>query len=184
MPDHVNLNQYNVIYFGQNMICSVIHVLIMETCDVINWEHFPRNWPFVRGIHRSPVNSPRKGQWRGALIFSLFAAWISGWVNNGETGDLRRHRAHYDVIVMNDYEYTSDIPPTYQSRCCENYCCIPATGREIWQLLSFEGHSYMRMVCYVHFEQWKSVNFKGHQLIHSMSSCARIGPGAVPTSVT
>ena len=39
--------------------------------DVINWKHFPRCWPFVRGIHRSPVNSPHKGQWRGALIFSL-----------------------------------------------------------------------------------------------------------------
>ena len=34
-------------------------------------EHFPRYWPFVRGIHRSPVNSPHKGQRRGALMFSL-----------------------------------------------------------------------------------------------------------------
>ena len=46
--------------------------------DVINWKHFPRYWPFVWGI----------------------CAWINGWVNNGEAGDLRRHRAHYDVIVM------------------------------------------------------------------------------------
>ena len=38
--------------------------------DVIKWKHFPRNWPFVLGIHRSPVNSPHKGQWRGALMFS------------------------------------------------------------------------------------------------------------------
>ena len=37
--------------------------------DVIKWKHFPRNWPFVRGIHRSSVNSHHKGQWRGALIF-------------------------------------------------------------------------------------------------------------------
>ena len=35
--------------------------------DVIKWKHFPRYWPFVRGIHRSSVHSPRKGQWRGAL---------------------------------------------------------------------------------------------------------------------
>ena len=54
----------------------------------------------MRGIHRSPVNSPHKGQWRGALIFSLSSAWINGWVNNGEAGDLRRHGAHYAVIVM------------------------------------------------------------------------------------
>ena len=43
---------------------------------------------------------PHKGQWRGALMFSLICAWINGWVNNGEAGDLRRHRAHYDVTVM------------------------------------------------------------------------------------
>ena len=51
----------------------------------------------------SPVageNSPHKGQWRGALIFSLICTLINVWVNNGEAGDLRRHRAHYDVIVM------------------------------------------------------------------------------------
>ena len=68
--------------------------------DVIKWRHFPGYWPFVQGIHRSPVNSPHKGQWRGALMFYLVCAWINGWVNNGEAGDLRRHRAHYDVIVM------------------------------------------------------------------------------------
>ena len=68
--------------------------------DVIQWKHFPRYWPFVRGIHRWPVNSPHKGQWRGALMFSLICAWIKGWVNNREAGDLRRHRVHYDVNAM------------------------------------------------------------------------------------
>ena len=68
--------------------------------DVTKWKYFAHHWPFVRGIHRSPVNSPHKGQWRGALMFSLICSWIDGWVNNGEAGDLRRHRVHYDVIVM------------------------------------------------------------------------------------
>ena len=68
--------------------------------DAIKWKHFPRYWPFVRGIHRSPVNSPHKGQWRGALMFSLIYARINGWVNKLEAGDLRRYHAHYDVIVM------------------------------------------------------------------------------------
>ena len=68
--------------------------------DVIKWKLFPRYWPFVRGLHRSPVNSPHKGQWRGALMFSLICARINGWVNNREAGDYRRYRAHYDVIVM------------------------------------------------------------------------------------
>ena len=44
--------------------------------------------------------SPHKGQWRGALMFSLICAWINDWVNNREAGDLRRHRCHYDVNVM------------------------------------------------------------------------------------
>ena len=47
-----------------------------------------------------PVNSPHKGQWRGALVFSLIYVWINDWVNNREAGDLRRQRGHYDVIVM------------------------------------------------------------------------------------
>ena len=68
--------------------------------DVIKWKHFPRYWPFVRGIHRSPVNFPHKGQWRRALMFSFICAWINGPINNREAGDLGRHPAHYDVIVM------------------------------------------------------------------------------------
>ena len=63
-------------------------------------ENFPHYWPFVRGIHRPPVNFPHKSQWRGALMFSLICAWINGWVNNGEAADLRRHRVHCDVTVM------------------------------------------------------------------------------------
>ena len=47
-----------------------------------------------------PVNSPHKGQWRWALMFFFISAWINGWANNREAGDLRRNRAHYDVIVM------------------------------------------------------------------------------------
>ena len=77
--------------------------------DVIKWKHFPRYWPFVRGIHRSPVNSPQKGQWRGALMFSLICAWINVWVNNRYAVDLRRHCTHYDVTVMR-YPYQSHKP--------------------------------------------------------------------------
>ena len=77
--------------------------------NVIKWKHFPRYWPFVRGIHRPPVNSPHKGQWRGALMFSLICAWINGWVNNREAGDLRRRRTYYDVTVMNNVQ-----------RCCDH----------------------------------------------------------------
>ena len=65
--------------------------------DVIKWKHFPRYWPFVRGIHWSQVNSPHKAQWRWVLMFSL----IYTWINNRDASDLRRHRAHHDVTVVN-----------------------------------------------------------------------------------
>ena len=57
--------------------------------DVIKWKHFPRNWSFLRGIRRSPVTSPHKGQWCGALMSSLICAWINGWVNTRVDGDHR-----------------------------------------------------------------------------------------------
>ena len=68
--------------------------------DVIKWKHFPRYWPFVRGNNRSPVNSPHKDKWRRTLMFPLICTCVKGWANNREAGDLRRHRAHYDVTVM------------------------------------------------------------------------------------
>ena len=59
--------------------------------DVIKWKHFPRYWPFVRGNHHSPVDSPHKGQWRGALMFYLICAWGNRWAINRDAGDLRHH---------------------------------------------------------------------------------------------
>ena len=52
-------------------------------------------------------------EWRGALMFSLICVWINGWENNRKAGDLRRYRAHYDVIVMMTMvEQTSDVEHT------------------------------------------------------------------------
>ena len=68
--------------------------------DVIKWKHFSHYWPFVWGIHRFPVNSQHKGQWRGALMFSFICVWVDGWVNNHKAGDLRCYPAHYDVTIM------------------------------------------------------------------------------------
>ena len=44
--------------------------------DVIKWKLFPRYWPLVRGIHQSPVNSPHKVQWRGALNKQSWGWWF------------------------------------------------------------------------------------------------------------
>ena len=67
--------------------------------DVIKWRHSPCYWSFVWGIHRSPVDSPHKGQWGRALMFFI-CSWINSWVNNREAGNLRCHGGHYDVIVI------------------------------------------------------------------------------------
>ena len=93
---------------------AIIYIIKQERDDVIKWKHFPRYWTFVRGIHRSPVNSPHKGQWRGALMFSLICAWINGWVNNGEACDLRCYLAQYDVPVM---ARETPVVFTYWGRC-------------------------------------------------------------------
>ena len=72
-----------------------------------SWRHhmetFSALLAICAGIHGSPVNSPHKGQSRGALILSLICAWINGWVNNRDAGDLRHHHAHYDVTVMREH---------------------------------------------------------------------------------
>ena len=80
------------------------HNYIMMTSSNGNIFHI------VRGIHRSPVNSPHKGHWRRALMFSLICVWINGWVNNHEAGDLRHYRSHYDVSVMWDGYLVISVP--------------------------------------------------------------------------
>ena len=51
-------------------------------------------------------NSPATGKFRAqrpvTWSFDVFfiCAWINGWVNNREAGDLRRYRAYYDVIEI------------------------------------------------------------------------------------
>ena len=91
---------YNTIFNKRKKFLNDVVINFLHD-DIIKWKHFPRYWPFVQGIHWSPVNSPHKGQWCRALMFSLICTWINGWVNNGEAGDLRCHHAHYDITLMN-----------------------------------------------------------------------------------
>ena len=80
--------------------CLYIGVLVHITWWRHQMETFSALLALCAGNSPVPVNSPHKGQWRGALMFSLIYAWINDWVNNREAGDLRRQRGHYDVIVM------------------------------------------------------------------------------------
>ena len=68
---HVSVD---VICYPRWLFHTLQYALMEFHDDVIKRKHFPLYWPFVRGIDRSPVNSPRKGQWRRALIFPLVRA--------------------------------------------------------------------------------------------------------------
>ena len=124
-----NTNHPSWALVSTNKRWRVENFLLSFHDDVIKWKHFPRNWPFVRGIHRSPVNSTHKGQWRGALMFSLIRARIKCWVDTGEAGDLRRYRVHCDVIVMSltNGKVISDDSPLPKEHSKSGYlriiCC-------------------------------------------------------------
>ena len=93
----------------QRLLSNISFILESNPHDDIKWKHFPRNWPFVRGIHRS-CRIPRTKAGDAELMFSLICAWINDWVNNREAGDLRRHRGHYDVNVMVLFNFSCHLP--------------------------------------------------------------------------
>ena len=71
--DLLTIGRMHISHFSQwyyNSADGSCLVKYMMTSS-IKWKHFPRYWPFVWGIHWSPVNSPHKGQWGRALMFSL-----------------------------------------------------------------------------------------------------------------
>ena len=83
------------------------------------WRHhveiFPRYWPFVRGIHRSLVNSPHRGQWRGSLMFSFICGLnkqSSGWWFETLSRSLWRHcneLHHRSMAKIKEPKYRYDI---------------------------------------------------------------------------
>ena len=117
---------------------SVFGTIAVIHDDVIKWKHFPRYWPFVRGIHRSPVNFPHKGQWHGALMFSLICVWINDWVNNRQVGDSRCYRVHYDVIVMH-FGFGNHIPHYACDIIQVSQCDLVALSK-CHELLYLGGH--------------------------------------------
>ena len=76
-------------------IIQIIHLMVTSSNGNIFRVTDP-SWGEFTGHRWNPL----KGQWRGALMYYLISAWINGWVNNYEAGDLRRHRAHYDITVV------------------------------------------------------------------------------------
>ena len=94
------------------------------------------NWGFSALLALCVGNSPIKGQWRGALIFSLICAWMNDWVNDREAGDLERHRGHYDVTVMHPG------------------CCIVTGYVEVFGSTTFNDPSIENSLCDVYTFRW------------------------------
>ena len=84
---------YGLIKNGQRDLAILRQLTVHD--DVIKWKHFPRYWPFVRGIHWSPVNSSHKGQWRGAFMFSSTPS-RSLWRHCNDV--LKKSQMYFDVI--------------------------------------------------------------------------------------
>ena len=127
-----------------------------EHDDVIKWKHFPCYRPFVRGNHRSAVNSLHKGQWRGALMFSLICAWIkvaracikscatysinerrdqSGnatydlWKDTTAVTKLQKHHLYEFFIVLNINQLRHEVIP--------GAICFKLTRLCTWNIISF-----------------------------------------------
>ena len=151
--------------------------LSMLSClhdDVIKWKHFPRYWPFVRGIHRSLVNSPHKCQWRGALMFSLICIWINSWINNREAGDLRRNQAHYDVIVMLQYRrllisFIASVPVHISPSVPNHITTVSLCGFNYWpKVWYWLGYAqYHEADCYLngHTQPVFAFSNVGHKVV-------------------
>ena len=111
-PKHILVDAFIALTL---IICITIRIELDGPKITPWWRHqmeaFSALQAMCAGIHRSPVNSPHKGQWRGALMIPLICAWINGWVNNREADDLRRNHTHYDVIVMSMEACGKDLLP-------------------------------------------------------------------------
>ena len=108
--------------------------LIQNHDNVIKWKYFPRYWPFVRGIHRYPVNSPHKGQWRGTLMFSFDLrlnkrsskqSW--GWWLETLSRPLWRHCNDSPSIIYSVHAFTGD--PLHSRAACTQPCNVNTHSR-------------------------------------------------------
>ena len=146
-------------------------------------ETFSALLPFVPGIHRSPVNSPHKGQYRGALAFSLICAWVNGRVNNREVCDFRHHRAHYDVTVMNCVETASQIYPVFyhiSMAWCQtavtqlpthcSYCSLALSHRYNGSSPHFNIHK-LRSKCHLQWRHHERDGVSNHQPHDCLLKC-------------
>ena len=150
----------------QSVRCPEVHD------DVTKWKNFPRYWPFARGIsndkemhlyREAVISSVHKGQWREALVFSLICDWINGWVNNREAGDLRRHRAHYEVTVMLSKDW-------YYIATSWNWVTGNISTRTVW----FFSDGFLSANIYGIWYAFKYFSSAHHSVLSSLFVCVTL----------
>ena len=99
-----------LINFMRKILTHFLKVLKYEkrcfnVCNMCLFWHRDAVTGLLRVIHRWPVNSHRKGQWSGALMFDLICVWTNGWANHRYAGDTKRHRAR---IMTMTFEMSRD----------------------------------------------------------------------------
>ena len=106
-PRHWNREIYTTKTLYGSWLAFFYQILLSHATrsrNMIWWRHqmeiFSALLAICEGNPSASGGFPSQSQWRGALMFSLICTWTNGWANNRVTGDLRRHRAHYDVHIM------------------------------------------------------------------------------------
>ena len=170
---------------SHTFVVAALCTISRDHDDIIKWKNFPLYWPFVRGIHQSPMNSPHKGQWRGALMFSLIFVCINGWGINGQASDLRRHRAHYDFTVMlaQDCSNSFAIALELLQSCTKSWilcykCILHCVMKGSYHVIQWKCRALVAPV--TSGSNSKDTIFKLISWIDNLSASCKIGLGWVP----
>ena len=111
-----------------------------------------------------PVNSPHKGRWHEALMFPLICVWINGWENNHKAGDLKRYRAHYDVInICADIGTRSGFKVSIYSHWHWNNCMITRANVTPTGLGKMDHYITTKKTPKKHSKAWALCKIEGMQ---------------------
>ena len=151
------------IVIGRQMISWTPYANIQSSCFHSSWwrhqmETFSALLALLMGIHRSVVDSPHKGQWRGALMFSLVCTWTNDWAISPYAGDFGRYGTHDDAIVMPQFlNFWISIPDFIGSVILKSQRYVMSTKthnktniRVIWieyTIISIPWSTSIKVVC-------------------------------------
>ena len=164
---------------------SLLGIFRIQDChaDVIKWKQILRYWSFVRGIHRSPVNSPHKGQWRGALMFPLICglnkrlskqAWC--WWFETPPDSLWRHcnsildwcfyptslKSHKWWVMPYLFAWHDIILVNFQIICTNHFYTIQIIGMPEWQVSAMHFLKFETSICIIHIPRAMVIYLQHH----------------------